>query len=188
MSKKLFTSDLHFFHNKIVEFTNRKEVTTQENHEEWLLDLWNKTVNKGDIVYILGDLSFAKDIATTEKYLKKLHGQKIVIKGNHDKSKDLEVLQNNNTIVKYTDYSEIRVNSEHICMFHFPISSWHKQRFGSWHLHGHSHGNFAETKGKMLDVGIDSAYNILGEHRLFTFEDIASIMSSKQIVVNDTHR
>ena len=188
MNKVFFTSDLHLFHKKIVEFTNRNIETSQERHEEWLIDLWNAQVHKGDLVYILGDVSFAKDADETESVLRKLNGQKFVVKGNHDKSEDLDKLVSSNAIVKWEQYKERKVNNQHICMFHFPIMSWHKQHYGSWHLHGHSHGMLKESKGKMLDAGIDSAYDIFGEHRLFSFEDVYDIMSSKELNISDEHR
>lgn len=183
-----FTSDLHILHRKIVEFTDRKIVTTQEHHEEWLIDLWNSQVNRGDIVYILGDVSFAKDWMQTKAVFDRMHGQKFIVKGNHDRSKDLKFLLDSNTIVGWKQYDERNVNKQHICMFHFPIMSWHRQNRGSWHLHGHSHGNLQGSVGKMLDVGIDSSYNIYGEHRLFSFEDVSELMQDRQIVIADYHR
>ena len=188
MTKTYFTSDTHWFHNKICEFTDRYKVTAQELHEEWMLDLWNSQVSKGDFVYILGDVSFAKDWRDTQNILNKLNGQKFIVKGNHDKEKDLDKLLESKSIVKWKYYEERKIGDQHICMFHFPIMSWHKQHYGAWHLHGHSHGMLKESKGKMLDAGIDSSYNIFGKHRLFSFEDVRDIMNTKEIDVQDLHR
>lgn len=41
-----FTSDLHFGHSNIVKFTDRNKVTTSEEHDDWIIDLWNKQVEK----------------------------------------------------------------------------------------------------------------------------------------------
>ena len=57
---KLFCSDLHVSHKNICKFTDRKLVTTQEGHDQWIVDLWNKQVTDSDLVYILGDVSFGK--------------------------------------------------------------------------------------------------------------------------------
>lgn len=54
-------------------------------------------------------------------------------------------------------------------------------------LHAHSHGNY-EAEGKILDVGIDSAYNIFGEHRYFRVSDIFNYMKDREIKVNDHHQ
>lgn len=73
-------------------------------------------------------------------------------------------------------------------LFHFPIASWHKQDHGSWNCFGHSHGGFQSSKGKMLDVGIDSSYNLYGNHRLFSESDIREYMQSQAVVATDHHR
>lgn len=182
-----FTSDLHLFHKKICEFTDRKLVTTQEQHEEWLIKLWNKQVKDNDTVYILGDVSFGKHDETASA-LNQMNGRKIVIKGNHDDAKNLIRLQANLVIQEWHQYREIKILGTTTCLFHFPIGSWFKQAHGSWHLHGHSHGAYADSRGKMLDVGIDSSYNIFGEHKLFTQEDIKIAMDSKAVYVADEHR
>jgi calcineurin-like phosphoesterase family protein len=60
-----FTSDLHHSHKNIVEFTERGKATSKDQHNEWLIDIWNKTVQKNDQVYHLGDLSFATKYSET---------------------------------------------------------------------------------------------------------------------------
>lgn len=57
-----FTSDLHFFHDRILEFhPKRKEIfgSTVEKAKEAMIQLWNSRVNKKDTIYILGDLAFS---------------------------------------------------------------------------------------------------------------------------------
>ena len=49
-----FTSDLHFFHDRILEFhPKRKEIfgSTVEKAKEAMIQLWNSRVNKKDTVY-----------------------------------------------------------------------------------------------------------------------------------------
>lgn len=183
---KFYTSDIHAFHKKIVSFTNRGAETTQENHEVWLAKLWNSQVGHGDLTYILGDVSFG-DYKSTKLFLQFLNGQKIIIKGNHDRREDLDKLVKDGVIAAWYEYKEIKIMDKSVVLFHFPISSWHKQSYGSWHLHGHSHGNF-NGQGKILDVGIDSSYNHFGQHKLFSEEDIDEIMSLKDRFVADNHR
>ena len=58
-----FTSDLHFFHDRILEFhPKRKEIfgNTIEEAKEAMIQLWNSRVSKKDTVYILGDLAFGE--------------------------------------------------------------------------------------------------------------------------------
>ena len=186
-TKTFFTSDLHYSHKRICEFTDRKLFTTQENHDEWLIDIWNKQVSKSDLVIHLGDFSFAKDVKDIENVLDRLNGVKHFIKGNHDYSDNLKSLKQSGHVSWVGDYREIKIAGNSTVLFHFPIAVWHKQHYGSFHLHGHSHGNYSISEGKILDVGLDSAYNILGEHRLFTEEDVLQYMQNRKVQILDHH-
>jgi calcineurin-like phosphoesterase family protein len=185
---KIFTSDLHHEHRRIVEFTNRGKDTTQERHTDWLVNLWNRNVDKGDVCYHLGDFSFAKDYESIRSFVRALNGTKILIKGNHDKREYLDQLVRDQLITAWYDYKEIKIADKAVVLFHYPISSWHKQGYGSLHLHGHCHGNHADSMGKMLDVGLDSAYNLYKEHRFFTEDDVLDLMQYKSVHVADHHK
>lgn len=80
-----FTADLHFQHDNIIKYSDRPFKTIKQ-HDEMLMNNWNKTLNNEDIIYILGDFCLGE-----EKYkefysrtLKKLKGEKHLIIGNHD--------------------------------------------------------------------------------------------------------
>ena len=187
-----FTSDLHHSHKNIVEFTDRGKVTTKELHNEWLINVWNYTVEKGDLVYHLGDLSFATKYNEIAEFVARLNGRIILLKGNHDREVNLQKLKGDNLIENWHMYKEIKVplstnEVQHIDLFHFPISSWHKQGYGAWHLYGHSHGNH-KSGGKSLDVGLDSAYNQFKEHRFFSLLDVEHYMNQRAINTVDHHR
>lgn len=185
---KIFTSDLHHAHKRIVEFTNRAVDTTQENHTEWLTEVWNKNVTPADLVYHLGDYSFAKNYDDIAKFTEQLNGQKIFIKGNHDRREHLDQLVKDALIQAWYDYKEIKLQDNPTVLFHFPISSWHRQGHGALHLHGHCHGNHKDNKGKMLDIGLDSAYNIFGEHKFFTEDEIVQLLKDKETYISDHHK
>ena len=185
---KWFTSDLHHQHSRICEFTNRQLVIAQAKHDDWLVELWNSQVQAGDVCYQLGDLSFAKRYDDIALFVSKLNGQKILIKGNHDKRENLDRLLKDGLIAAWYDYKEIKLGANSVCLFHFSISSWHKQSHGSWHCFGHSHGGHTQSRGKMLDVGLDSAYNIYGVHKFFSEQDIEAYMQTKQVFIADQHR
>lgn len=184
---RYFTSDLHFHHKRITEFTARKDFTTAEDHTEWLITLWNSQVKKGDTVWHLGDFSFSSKYEEIEAVVKRLNGQKFFIKGNHCKESVFKKLLQNNLLQKFQQYEEIKIQGNTTCLFHFPITSWHKQGYGSWHTHGHCHGSF-QGQGKILDVGLDNAYKVLGEHRFFTENDIQDFMNQRDTVVQDHHK
>lgn len=186
--KTFFTSDLHFHHKKITEFTERNLFTDSEHHNEWLIDIWNSQVSKSDKVFHMGDFSFAHEYEKVADVLRRLNGQKFFIKGNHDRSEMLKSLKTSGLIQEGYDYKEIKLSDNtSACLFHFPISSWHRQHYGAFMLHGHCHGSF-QGQGKILDVGIDNAYKLFGEHRLFTEEDVLEFMQTMETSVVDHHK
>jgi calcineurin-like phosphoesterase family protein len=187
MTKTFFTSDLHFYHKNIVKFTNRGVDTTQEDHDEWLKNRWNSQVSKGDLVWHLGDFSFSHDFEATVALLRQLNGVKHFIKGNHDSRRVMEDLVKEKVLHWFGDYKEIKIGRESVILNHYPYAVWHKQHYGAWHLHGHSHGNYVIQKGKILDVGLDSAYNLFGQHRFFTEEDIEQYMKYRSMEILDHH-
>lgn len=183
-----FTSDLHFHHKNVCKYTRRHEVVQQEHHEEWLIDIWNSTVKRSDKIWHLGDLTFLTKYEDIAVLVKKLNGQKFFIKGNHDRTKVLDALKKDGLIQNWYQYEEIKISATPVCLFHFPIASWHKVGYGAWHLHAHCHGSYTTGKGKILDVGIDSAYSVTGKHKFFSEEDIINYMSHRQIKTVDHHR
>lgn len=185
--KTYFTSDLHFHHQRICEFTERKHFTNPEEHTEWLINIWNSQVTKADKIFHLGDFSFSHKYEEVASVVRRLNGQKFFIKGNHDRSELFDSLKLSNLIQNWWDYKEIKLGTTPACLFHFPIASHHKQHYGSFMLHGHCHGGY-QGQGKILDVGIDNAYKLYGEHRLFSEQDVLDFMQTRKLHIADDHR
>lgn len=82
------TSDLHFNHKNIINFS-RPQFKTLQEHDQFIVEQYNSVVNKDDLVYILGDLGFSPANILKE-LVKQLNGRKILIIGNHDRLKDSE--------------------------------------------------------------------------------------------------
>lgn len=78
-----FTSDLHFFHNNIIQFCNRPFDSVEDMNWK-LIKNWNDVVQWNDHVWVLGDFSFGT-VAETENILIQLNGIKHLIIGNHDR-------------------------------------------------------------------------------------------------------
>lgn len=188
MGQTYFNSDIHHRHKNIVRFTRRGYETDEASHDEWIVSLWNRQVMPEDTVYSLGDFSFANKYDDLSDFVARLNGKIILIKGNHDKPEFLNRLKADKLIDNWYDYKEIKIGDQHTCLFHFPVQSWNKQGYGSWHLHGHCHGNLREPKGKMLDVGLDQSYNLYGNHRFFSEFDILNYMSRQELVITDHHK
>ena len=82
--KIFFTSDLHFGHENVIRFDNRHFNTVEEMDEE-MIKRWNTKVGKGDIVYVLGDFIWKATTNEAVNIIRRLNGQIILIKGNHDR-------------------------------------------------------------------------------------------------------
>lgn len=77
-----FTSDTHFGHSKIIEYTNRPFADADEMNEE-LIRRWNDAVRPQDTVFHLGDVAFG-NIDVAKECLDRLNGRIILCIGNHD--------------------------------------------------------------------------------------------------------
>ena len=63
MSLVYFSSDFHISHQKLAEI---RGFETKEEHNEYIKDMWNSTVKKDDVVYLLGDMSSGGKTSTLE--------------------------------------------------------------------------------------------------------------------------
>ena len=83
-----FTSDWHFFHSAIIKYCNRPYNNEQEMRND-IIRKYNKVVKNNDTVYVLGDLGMLNNtnLFKLAPILKKLHGTKHLILGNHDNGK-----------------------------------------------------------------------------------------------------
>lgn len=77
-----FTSDQHFNHANIIKYCNRPFKDTQEMNEV-LMEKWNSTVGKNDIVWCLGDICLG-DRNYIPELVSKLNGRINLVMGNHD--------------------------------------------------------------------------------------------------------
>jgi len=191
------TSDLHADHKNICKYTKRGLFTSQEDHAEWIADIWNSTVKPGDTVYSLGDFMFTSKAERIIEYIAGLSGVKHFITGNHCNSRAWAHIRKTRVddprlgSVALVDklhrcHFEVEGTKQMFVMCHFPLAVWENQHYGSWHLHGHSHGTY-QGAGKSLDVGLDMAYKLYGEHRFFSLDDVIEFMSTREVVSNDYH-
>lgn len=196
-----FTADTHFYHYNIIKLCNRlpyfnldeysREIATDMMNKR-LIERWNERIKSGDEVYHLGDFAFCgKDKAIT--ILEQLNGVKYWIRGNHDHDlakkvgvffewvKDYHVLRVHDK--SQQDDGEWGQYHQPIALMHFPILSWENMHHGTWHLHGHCHGNLEKSKGMRMDVGVDT--NNLYP---YSYEDIKKEMIMRTIVPVDHHK
>lgn len=158
-----FTSDQHFNHSNILKYCPNRQFQNIDDHNEYLIKIWNDKILPSHYVFILGDFALGdtnKAIAIAEQ----LNGKKILIAGNHDNCH----IQNNVFCSKFESvkygYEEInfKFNNEtkKIVLCHYPLESFNGMRYGSFHLHGHIHSSkernsFRRMKNRK-DIGVDS--------------------------------
>lgn len=188
-SPVLFGSDSHFFHNRIVEFTKR--TTTIENHNQWLIEQYNKRATPETTVFHLGDLFFKSTNEEAVEILRQLNGTWMFILGNHCNPSKIETVINtcnklygtkHELLGWYTTLTlkqfvgqNLPLKRKSIVLCHFPIQDWANISRGAIHLHGHCHGMtsshdnpYYSLMPNRLDVGVDNH----PEHLLFTWEEI----------------
>ena len=125
-----------------------------------MIQRWNNVVGHNDHVFHLGDFSFAGPDRTID-LIYRLNGVKHLIAGNHDAKhrKNQKFVEAFQFVVDYHEMTvqddELPEHKQHIVLCHYPIMSWNKARYGSWHLHGHCHGTVKSPGVKRYDVGVD---------------------------------
>lgn len=144
-----FTADTHFHHGNLAKHRGFSSV---EEMDELMIQRWNATVGKGDMVWHLGDFSWYPSKEKTQALRARLKGRINFIRGNHDpKSKWFQALFesfNNFTIVKYTTIPFV------LC--HYAMRVWPSKHYGTAHLFGHSHGSLRVHENECcMDVGVD---------------------------------
>lgn len=180
-----FASDYHFFHTNVIKYDNRPFKDIDEMNDS-LITNWNHYIDKKDVVFYLGDLSFDKS-EKTEKIIKSLNGKIHFIMGNHDDDRFIKKLNRFETVSDYVNLSVVDLDNprkkQGIMMMHFPLLSWDKEHHGDWHLHGHCHQNLLRDmpeyyKRKVLDVGCNG-----WDYCPLHYTDIKQKMLEKQPVV-----
>lgn len=73
-----FISDTHFYHKSIISYCHRPFYSIEEMNKK-LIENWNNIIEEDDIVYFLGDFSFA-NVEQTKDIYNQLKGIKILIK------------------------------------------------------------------------------------------------------------
>lgn len=136
MSKVCFISDPHFGHHNIIDFA-RPEFTDLEEMHETIVEAWNMTVNKKDVVWVLGDLAFNP---WGLSQVGKLNGIKKLVLGNHDKLKPQEYCQYFSKLYGMCYYKEAVLS-------HMPVHTDQLKFRAKFNVHGHIH----DPKGVVKD-------------------------------------
>ena len=148
-------SDPHFGHQGVCRFlrsdgTKLRPWDTAEEMDEHLVKVYNERVKPNDKIYFLGDVVINRKALGI---MRRLNGDKVLIRGNHD-------------IFKDTDYREHfrELRAYHVMngmiLSHIPIHTESLGRFGV-NIHGHTHANrvmLSGFNGKITDI-VDVRYH-----------------------------
>ena len=139
------TADLHLGHANIIKYCNRPYKDVEEMNAS-LIKNWNEKVCLEDVVIVLGDFAWEKRFdEIKKKYLEKLNGKKVFVKGNHDKTKSTSNLEN--LVIEY--------NGKKIFCTHNPTDA---NMAYKTNLVGHVHDLWKTKelgKTKLVNVGVD---------------------------------
>ena len=154
--KRFFTSDLHFQDDRLNLYARDLMFKTSKEVDEHIIEIWNKTIDKNDLVILIGDISMTKDGL---KNLDKLNGEKWLIKGNYDISVENggtakyeisdEILSKYFT--KVVDDLILKIGNEMVYINHFPTNA--KSEY--FNIVGHIHGTW-KVQRNMINVGVDA--------------------------------
>lgn len=144
MSRTWVAADMHWGHQGMCNFLREDGVTKlrpweyAEEMDEFMVKVWNETVDPRDRVYVLGDVAMAKRQVAT---MGRCNGRKVLVKGNHD-------IFDLNTYLPYFDDIRAYVVKKtpqggKLIMSHIPIHEESIGRFGL-NIHGHLHSNIVK--------------------------------------------
>jgi calcineurin-like phosphoesterase family protein len=156
MPSVFLVSDTHFGHTGVCRFTRNDGVTklrpwdNADEMDEAMVKAWNERVRPTDKVYHLGDVVINRKALGI---MRRLNGDKVLIRGNHDIFKDEDYRAH---------FRELRAYHvmNGMILSHIPIHTESLGRFGV-NIHGHLHANRVMRvgfNGKQTDV-IDTRYH-----------------------------
>lgn len=185
MSNLFFSSDLHFFHKNIIQYSNRPYSSVEEMNEA-LIKNWNDNVKPNDTIWTLGDFSFGNYQLTTG-VLSRLNGNHHMVYGNHDQTimANYKTLLDSGLVQSIQYYKELKHDDQLIILFHYGMRVWRSSHHGSILLYGHSHGSLPPF-GKSVDVGVDCK-EITPEYRPVSIDEVLAYMKNRQGQVVDHH-
>lgn len=179
---KYFIADTHFFHEPIIEFSQRpfKDIDDMNNQ---LIKNWNDTVTStDDEIYILGDFMYQGTGENANSILKQLRGKKYLIKGNHE-----EYLIDKNFKKHYfewvKDYYTFIYNKRKFVLFHYPILEWEDYYKHSIHLYGHVHSNKVDFFNRMLGINAVNVGVDMIKYKPISIDDIIRIVNEREMTL-----
>lgn len=162
-----FAGCLHFGHLNICRSTSswsrgHRDFDSIKEMNDCIINNINTRTTNNSHLFVLGDMFFGQDKhISIPQILKELKCKVHYIFGNH-----CDYLRNHEEywplFSSVSEYKEIVVGKQLICLFHYPCEVWRDSHKGSWMLHSHCHATLEENNniGNRLEVGTDCSYYI----------------------------
>lgn len=191
-----FTSDLHFGHAKVIEYSNRPFKSVEEMDER-LIKNWNQQAGPEDTIIVVGDFFMYHKKEKLREIMSRLNGYKILVRGNHDMTAP-EMF--NIGFHHVCESMTMRIANETVNISHYPYRTpWYKVKFynflnklfpkrffkprvfamqlksdGRFLIHGHTHDESqAIPERRMIHVGTDA-----WGYKLVPFAKVANIIGA----------
>lgn len=174
-----FTSDHHFGHVNIIDFSNRPFNSVNHMNEVFVQNI-NEDVAEDDEIYFVGDVFMGDWRENLIEYGSRMNGTKYIIPGNHDKvfcgrkgwRKNIPFYENAGFTVLEQEVV-IEINGSPFLLCHFPramdkndhrYNPHHVDKFSPYRpdggdmvlIHGHTHSSSAISGDRQIHVGVDA--------------------------------
>ena len=140
MATVRFIADLHLGHKNMA---LKRGFTTVEQHDEYIIEKWNRVVHKRDITYILGDVTMEK---AEYDILNRLNGRKYIVLGNHDK------LGHTRKLLEYVDSVAGMIKYKGVMLTHCPMHPMELEYRFNKNIHGHIHEKLVERDFTLFGI------------------------------------
>jgi calcineurin-like phosphoesterase family protein len=128
--KKWFIADTHFSHTNIIRYAARPYASVEEMNIN-LIDNWNRSVAIDDQVFFLGDFGLG-DVDHLHSICSQLHGNKICIRGNHDRNASWMTRVGFNVVL---ESAFLKIGRHNVELIHIPTDP----APAHFQFHGHVH-------------------------------------------------
>ena len=158
-------SDTHLGHANILTYCPWRQTWAGDvhQHDDVLIDAWNRVVGPEDWVLHLGDVAFGHHDQVAD-YRKRLNGRICVVLGNHDRTRSSMLAAGFDIAVTS---GEIRLGDDRWVCRHDPSKITPETAAGAKRvLHGHHHGDNHRGSlpkhliGLAVDCGVDALRSV----------------------------
>jgi calcineurin-like phosphoesterase family protein len=122
-------ADLHLGHANIIRYCSRPFIFSDSGEmDHVLIKNWNYTISPKTRIYCLGDLRYGPEAEPAVQYRKRLRGDIVFIRGNHDDPETGTV-----------PFVELTCDGLKFFLVHDPADA--PPSYDGWVIHGHHHNN-----------------------------------------------